>query len=83
MKEARLSVLPDERRLIIGKDFTGVFEKGHVYYLAKIDGEIIVKDLGESDLVHTHVRWWDVNRIIEDGEGAHILTHDEVERMHE
>jgi hypothetical protein len=46
----RFSVLPDDRKVLIGVDKANVFETGVVYEATKIMGEIILRPLGKYAL---------------------------------
>jgi hypothetical protein len=46
----RLSVLPDDRGLILGVDKTNIFERGVVYEVEKILDEIVIKPIGKYAL---------------------------------
>lgn len=50
MSITRISVLPDDRRLVLGIDKNDVFEAGFVYEFQKISGEIVVKKIGRYAL---------------------------------
>lgn len=48
--ETRLSVLPDERRLILGVDGNNVFEPGIVYKVEKINSMVVLTPIGKYAL---------------------------------
>ena len=49
----RFSVLPDERRVILGIDNSNIFEAGVVYEAVKIIDEIILRPIGTYALAKT------------------------------
>lgn len=46
----RFTVLPDERRVLIGVDKANIFEAGVVYEAIKILGEIVLRPVGKYAL---------------------------------
>ena len=50
MSLTRFAVLPDERRVLMGKDLNKIFQVGIVYDVIKFDGEFVIRPLGEYAL---------------------------------
>jgi hypothetical protein len=48
--KTRLSVLPDERRVLMGVDKANIFESGIVYEAIKILDEIVLRPVGKYAL---------------------------------
>lgn len=74
----RFSVLPDERRVLIGIDKANIFEAGVVYEAVKILGEIILKPVGKYALPEQGTypnEHSEPNAIIYSG--LHLITKDE------
>ena len=46
----RFSIIPDERRVLLGVDKSGIFDAGIVYQVTKILGQIIMTPIGEYAL---------------------------------
>ena len=84
-KIARIAVLPDERGLILGKDFKDVLESGVVYEIFKLfDDSLIIRKLGPYSLAKNTfdplydkgpTSYSDANSIIL--YGRHLLTVNE------
>ena len=76
----RFSVLPDERRLLLGVDLANVFEAGVVYQAVKILDEIVLKPIGKYALPKDGKggypnEYSEANAIIECSE--HLFTKEE------
>jgi len=81
---SRFSVLPDDRRLILGLDRDGVFEQGVVYTALKIGDDIILRPIGEYALPSNGVGGFpnansDANAIVHGG--YHLVTNIELDLM--
>ena len=73
----RLSVINDERNLLLGKDGANIFEKGMVYEVVKILDQIVIREIGKSiipETGHPSIKS-DNNTIICYGE--HLLTQED------
>lgn len=78
----RFSVLPDERRLLLGIDKANLFEAGYVYEAFKILDEIVTKKVGKYVLPKRGIHpceLSDANAIIYCG--SHLYTQEEQEKM--
>jgi len=53
--KTRFSVLPDERRLLLGVDRAEIFKTGVIYEVTEIIGQIIFTPIGEYALPHVGV----------------------------
>ena len=74
----RFSVLPDERRVLMGVDKDNLFKPGVVYVAREILGEIIITPLGEYVLPKTGYpsQNSDVGDIMQCG--LHLLTKEDL-----
>ncbi len=77
----RFAILPDERCLLLGLDKAEIFEKGVVYQVEKMLGEIIIKPIGKYSLP-------EAGSLSEQSlatdiiySGMHLLTQDEVKTL--
>lgn len=74
----RFSILPDERRIILGRDLASVFEEGIVYEAHKVLDEIVLKPVGRYALPKEGVypcELSEVNAIVYSG--LHLITDKE------
>lgn len=77
----RLSVLPDNRKLLLGIDKDNIFEPGIVYEVHKILDEIILRPVGKYSLPKTGYpsELSEVNAIVYSGH--HLITEDELKEI--
>lgn len=77
IKPTRLTVLPDERRLILGIDKANIFKEGVVYSVVKICDEIVLKPIGEMALPEKGQ--YNYNQAIDKilYTGLHLITKEE------
>lgn len=76
----RFSVLPDDRRVLLGTDKAEIFEAGVVYEAVKIMDEIVFRPIGKHALPESKAdvsAMSTVDRILETG--LHLLTEKEAE----
>jgi len=80
MIPTRFSVIPDERKLILGIDGADIFKTGIVYEAREILGEIIITELGEYALPNAGCP--SKNSKITDiaKSGLHLITKNEYEQ---
>lgn len=76
--KTRLSVLPDERKIILGMDKLGIFKAGVVYEVTEMLGEIVLTPIGkyalEKDGQYPNENS-QINSIIISG--LHLITEEE------
>lgn len=75
----RFSVLPDERRLLLGVDKANIFDAGIVYEATKVLDEIIFKPIGKFSLPekgHPSINSANSSIIYH---GLHLITEEEKE----
>jgi hypothetical protein len=77
----RFSVLPDDRRLLLGVDKSNIFEAGCVYEATVILDTIVIKKIGPYSLAQTGFpsELSEPNHIILYGD--HLTTKQEVELL--
>ncbi len=78
----RFSVLPDDRRLMLGIDKARLFKPGMVYEAISFDGQIIFKEVGKYALPEKGqypCEYSDANGII--NQGTHLVTKDELTEL--
>lgn len=78
----RFSVIPDERKIMLGVDNAGIFEPGTVYEAVKILDQIVIRPLGKYSLPENGNSFpnknSEVGAIIYDGK--HLITEEEYTR---
>lgn len=77
---ARIAVRSDGS-LILGKNFRGLLNAGHVYEITECLGELVVRDLGISAANEScpHMWNWTANEVVQDG--RHLYTNKEYIRL--
>ena len=77
----RFSVLPDERRLLLGIDKANLFEAGYVYEAFEMLDEIIIKKVGKYALPKSGhpSEYSEANAIIY--YGSHLMTETELSNI--
>lgn len=81
MVRGRLTVLDDERNLILGRDLSEVMQKGQVYEIIEFDGAITLKPIGDSAIPEKGYgsKYSDAGDVIQNG--MHILTKEEQKNL--
>ena len=74
----RITIIDDERNLILGKELDNILDKGVVYDIIKVGEEFILREAGESGLPDKGYpsKNSDVNTIVNYGD--HLLTKREI-----
>jgi hypothetical protein len=75
-KVARISVIDDERGLILGQDFSDVLKKGVVYEITELLGTLVIKEIGISSIQNRKEKNSDANTQVLGG--YHIMTDEEL-----
>jgi hypothetical protein len=77
----RFSIIPDERKVLLGIDKANIFKPGVVYQVEKILDEIVIKPVGPYALPEKGhpSRHSDCNNII--SSGMHLYTKNELEDL--
>lgn len=72
---SRLTVLKTHNKVILGRDLGGVFDEGIIYGVMKVDGVIMLTELGKGATSKPDFEYRRIGQILV--EGVYLLTEEE------